>query len=1281
MMGLTEAVMGWCLKVRPRAIVLRGFAIMLCLAGATSAFAQVSGTGTGTITGTVYDNVGVVPGASVTVTNVQTKAVRTAITSDVGSFRVPSLAPGQYTVKVEVQGFKPLTVEEFPLHAETRDFAKLVLQAGGIQESVSVIAQVTPVQVASSSRQQGITSDQIQNITMKGRDIYGFLATIPGVQDTNLSRDFTKWDSAGSISINGAPQNMSNVMIDGIPNRDETGPQTFVNLNIDAVGEVQVIANGFTAENGRSSAGLVNFVTKSGSTSFKGAGWYNAKRAAWNANDYVRIRAGTNKPLYKVNIGGFSIGGPVIIPKLIDSRTSQRKVFFFISNEYTSDARPSSIATANYPTDLERAGNFSDTRLTSAANYGQVQQILDYQNNLQPFANSIIPANRINPYGAKLLSLMIQPNGYVPSGANTQYNANFFQDLTPLHNRGDYVFRNDTVLTKNLRFSAKLLADHEDNIVTSAFGPGFGRANNFIPGWLVGGTVTYVVNPTIVNEINGGFTINHFAYRGWPEPYDYVQYYCTNLGAYACAPRITPYEQVDQYHPGPPPTHCCALHQADQYPYVAQFSTSGGNRAALANYSPGQSAGRVMPTTNHNWRYVFQDDVSKTLGRHALKMGAYVELASKTEPGTTNYMGNFNFGSSGNNPNDSGNGYANMLLGVITTYTEATVRVDKDVRHWTNEAYLQDSWRVTSRITMDYGVRFSHIGSFYETNHSTAAFYPELFDPTKAASLYTPYCTTLVLGNVTCASANQKTYDPRYAPGAALPAGGTNTYPFQLANTVIPGSGNFLDGMLRGGKGANPNGVYDPSKDRGTYFSYPELTAAPRFGFAWDVRGDGRSAIRASTGMFFATAPEQGGNQSTFVGTAPISFNQVANNITMDQLASFSTGGSSLTFTNNPIGSAIATVAGKHYNVPISYNANVTYQRDIGFSTVVEGAYVGNWITKSVRTKNLEYWPLYFYADPAHQFNNTTLNTNYFKQLSTTGNSFPGMGSITDTFNEVYSLDYNSFQLSVQRRLSKGLQLGLAYTLARAVGDTGWDPYTVDPSLTLNTVGGVRQGGEALHHDLYWSATGTDRRHNLTFNYSYQIPNFMKSTPVVRNILADWQFSGVTKWLTGTAIDPSCGSNGSGVVNSTPSYTPGLGARCTLTGEPINFGKRVDVDPANPDPLTAVYFNTAAFAFSAPISATVGNFGNAGNDLLRNPSWSNWDMTLARRIPVKIGRNGGVRVQFQAYNVFNMVRFTSMSAGMTFTGAGNATLSTTTVGRRSNVINPRNLGLTLRLDF
>jgi hypothetical protein len=338
---------------------------MLCLATAANAFAQ--GAGNSVVTGTVVDTTGVVPGATVTLTETATGVPRVNPTNETGVFRFGALPPGRYSVKVELTGFRSVAIDDFVVDAGAiRDLGNLTLTPGGVEETVEVRAEVTPVQVSTSARQASVTAEQLQNIQMKGRDIYGLLAVIAGVQDANFSRDFTSWTSANNITINGAPVTSNNIMIDGIAQRDEYGTNAFVNPNIDAIAEVQVVATGYTAENGRSNGGLVNYVTMSGTSFFWGSAWYNAKRDSWIDNDYLRKRQGQAKPLYRVNIGGFSFGGPVVIPRLLDSRTSKRKVFFFGSQEFTRDARPSVTATANYPTDLERMGDFSQTRLTTA---------------------------------------------------------------------------------------------------------------------------------------------------------------------------------------------------------------------------------------------------------------------------------------------------------------------------------------------------------------------------------------------------------------------------------------------------------------------------------------------------------------------------------------------------------------------------------------------------------------------------------------------------------------------------------------------------------------------------------------------------------------------------------------------------------------------------------------------------------------------------------------------------------------------------------------------------
>src|SRR5439155_22910297 len=177
-----------------------------------------------------------------TLTAVATGLVRTNPTNATGVFRFAALPPGSYSVKVEMPGFKPVMVDNFNVDAGAiRDLGKLTMAVGGIAEAVTVTAEVTPVQVSTSARQASVTADQLTNIQMKGRDIYGLLAVLPGVQDSNLSRDFTSWTSANNITINGAPVTSNSIMIDGIAQRDEYGTNAFVNPNIDAIGEVQVV--------------------------------------------------------------------------------------------------------------------------------------------------------------------------------------------------------------------------------------------------------------------------------------------------------------------------------------------------------------------------------------------------------------------------------------------------------------------------------------------------------------------------------------------------------------------------------------------------------------------------------------------------------------------------------------------------------------------------------------------------------------------------------------------------------------------------------------------------------------------------------------------------------------------------------------------------------------------------------------------------------------------------------------------------------------------------------
>jgi outer membrane receptor protein involved in Fe transport len=1212
-------------KLRVRAWALPCAVVLAWLSGAP-AFAQQAGSGT--LTGTVVDSTGAaLPGVTASATELATGLVRTNVSSQVGVFRIAALPPGSYTLKVELSGFKAVTVKDITLLAtEVRDLGKLTLDVGQQTEEVTVTANVTPVQVATSSRYGSITSDQLTNIQMKGRDIYGLLAIVPGVMDTNLNRDFTTWTSMRDVTINGNPVTSKNVVVDGMSVVDEGGTgNAFVNPNIDAIGEVQVIANGYTAENGRNNGGLIQMTTKSGTNRFSGSAWYNARRDRWNSNDYFRKVQNLPKPLYRVNIPGYSIGGPVIIPSVMDSRKDEKKLFFFGSQEFTDDAKPSGVTRSNLPTALERAGDFSQTRITN----GTIQQIIDPETG-QAFPGNIIPANRINPLGAAMLNLLPQPNGVLNPQPGQEWTSNSAFEQHPLHSRTEHMFKLDAVWSRRVRGRFTLIRDREDNISDNQFAPGVGVVNNFVPGWTYSAGSTQVLRPNIVNEMTGGFGHNNYGFKG---EYDYTQYYQDALGIHP--PRLEPFGPYQD-----PPA--ISKHQADEYPYVPIMSFGGGNRSGLATYSPGAVNGRVMPTANRNDRWSFQDDLSITHNRHNFKFGVYTEYTLKTEPQSVDYMGNFNFGHSNDNNLSTGNGYANALLGVYQTYTELSDRVDKDRRHWQTEGYLQDSWRMSSRFTLDAGVRLTHSGAFFEVNHANTGFDPNLYDPTIAPRLYRPICTTGAPGNASCPNASQKAYDP---------ANKGLLFPFTYQGNIVPGSGQQVNGVIIDGL---------PGKKQGQYYDYTYLVAAPRVGFAWDLTGDGKTALRSSWGIFY-NYPR--GGYSFETAGPPIVYNRIIRWGRFDDIANASTAGTQ--FVESPI---TGNVVGGTRGLDKSYNVNVAFQRDVGFNTAVEAAYVGNFSYVAGRTVDVNAPPLFAFADPNNLFNNAALNSNFLRT------NFPGMGAINQYFPGLaaQTLKYNALQLNANRRLSKGLTLGAAYTLSKGEGYTGYDQYT------------DQLGGEEALRARYWGPTDVDRRHNIVFNYSYLIPSVAPHNKVLNAIVSDWQLSGVTKFLSGTAVTPSCSSTNTGITNTTPSLTPTVTARCMLVGDPNAFTP----DTSLPFPDQA-HFNTAAFAYAAPISATAGNFGNTPTGILRNPSYSNWDVTLARRFPIPaLGRNAQFRLQIQAYNIFNQVQFLNLGATYQFTGAGNLTNNNADTGKyvwpngqAYGTTPPRQIGITTRLDF
>jgi hypothetical protein len=319
------------------------------------------------LVGTLTDSSGaVVPDAAITLTNQTTRVVLKSQSGSAGLFRFPNLPPGTYTLRIQVAGFKAYVQQDIVVSSsETRDLGRVILEVGNLSEQITVTAEATPLQTASSEKSALVSGEQLSAIALKGRDFFGLVSTLPGVVDTR-NRDNTS--NAGTLSgmnINGLPNNKINYTIDGVSAND-TGSNSdiHVNGNIDSIAEVRVLTSNYQAEFGRKAGATISVVTKGGGRDYHGSAYWSHRHEQFNANGFFSNRAGRNadgSPVlprvpYRFNIPGYTVSGPV--PAGGYNRNKD-KLFFFFGQEFTRQRRNFDTQYRTMPTQLEREGDFS----------------------------------------------------------------------------------------------------------------------------------------------------------------------------------------------------------------------------------------------------------------------------------------------------------------------------------------------------------------------------------------------------------------------------------------------------------------------------------------------------------------------------------------------------------------------------------------------------------------------------------------------------------------------------------------------------------------------------------------------------------------------------------------------------------------------------------------------------------------------------------------------------------------------------------------------------------
>ncbi len=999
-----------------------------------SAFPLLSQNVSGTLSGTVKDPAGsVIPGAQVSLKNQETGVVQSITTNDSGMFVYSAVLPGTYTLDISMSGFRSLQIKDIAVtSAERRSVGDVTLQVGQLTEKVQVTAETTPVQTASSERAGLVSGDQIMNLAIKGRDFLGLLSTLPGVVDTRAgSREVvTTGNVLQGLHVNGGRESSIMYALDGVSAVD-TGSNTSVHNepNMDSIGEVKVLTSNYQAEYGRNSSGTINVIIKSGGQDFHGSAYWYYRHESLNANSFFNNKNSTpakpiNRPIYRFNSGGYSVGGPIYIPGKFN--TQKNKLFFFWSQEFVRRSLYPGTRYVTTPTQLQRDGDFSKTFDTN----GKQIQIKDPLSGMKQFPNNVIPKNRINPTGQAILNFFPLPN-YTDPDPNQVYSRNYLSNVSGKNPRKQEVFRFDYAITPTLTAYFRGIRDNDEEYwpygswvagdinydLTNTYRPQRGRGGVF--------NLTKIISPTMVNEYTMGATTRGQTFN----PVDKSKVSRDKMG------------NIGQWYP--------AANESKAIPNV----TFGG----VPNYI-NPSLGNI-PYTNENPVFTFSDNLSKVAGTHALKAGVYIERMRKDEVGGPNTRGAFDFGRNTNNPFDSNYAFSNALLGNFNSYSEATLRPYSHYRYTQVEWYMQDVWRVSRKLTLDFGMRFYNMPAAHDDRFAITTFDPSLYDPKSVARMIYPAKNS---------AGKRIGIDPRT---------GTQ-YPVPYIGLFVPGSGNYAPGMVVGGKGYNPN-LYDT----------PLVSFGPRFGFAIDPKGDGKMAIRGGIGIFYDRP--QGNVFSGTNGQQPVAYSPTLYFGSLDTFLQSA----------GAVGPSGVTVVQPGENpLPRVMNVSLGVQREIGFKTVVDVSYVGSMGRHLLYQRNINPFPMYARFDPANVDPTTgsPMSNNFLRP-------YLGMGAINMRGFGATS-NYNALQVMANRRLSRGIQFGVSYTFSKALGVGTGDFDGASPYFDM------RQRNYGL--------LDYDRTSVLSINYTYDIPSPNRGNKLVNGVFGDWQVSGITTFMSGSPFTP-----------------------------------------------------------------------------------------------------------------------------------------------------------------
>jgi len=874
------------------------------------------------ISGFVKDSTGgVLPGATVTATQVGTQLTRTAVTNEQGYYVLPEIPIGEYQIVAELQGFKRFVETGVIVRVNSKVTANATLALGSLEEQVTVQAESALVETSTGEIGRLVTGEQARTLQLNGRNFSQLLWLNPGVSSIVRSGSelFGGFGTNGAgQSINGGRTTSQSWNIDGVDNKDNGGGgNNFININPDAIAEFKVLTTNFSAESGQNAGAVINIALKSGTQQFHGSAYEYLRNDRFDANAFNAI----TKPTLDYNNFGGNLGGPISFGSFNTSKTG---LFFFGG----ADFKRQRLGTPTFwtvPTEAQRNGDFSAAP--------PAQWPIDPITR-QPFANGVIPPGRMSPNARLLVNNYPLPN-FSGAGGNFQYNNETAQDVDQLF------VKFDIVQSANSQVSVNYLRDSFGGVQNTTQLAVYDRT---IPGFSSAVRWKLIVGSSTVNSLQlsaSGNKIRQDNFRSNDLFGRDILRGAANSGV----------------------TYPLIFGASDKIPSI----TISGFQALSTQAATFQ---------NFNHVYQIKDDLSRIAGNHTIKTGFVIMRSQKNQDNQPAINGTFAFDSLGQ-----------ALLGDFNNYTEGGRGLEGWFRFWQHEAYVNDSWKATERLSLDLGLRYALYQPQYSALNNAVIFDPSFFNRANAPGV-NPANGILVPG---------PTYDPINGLGV-----GDDSYPDD-ATSRLPISSDALR-LFRG----LPQTIIPWQTGWG-----------PRASFAYDLLGDQTTVARGGYGRYFERI------QGNYI------FNSVNNPPFVASTTVF--GGN----VENPAGGATRLVApnirsfDKELKLPVVDNWSFGVQRKLTSTVVSELTYVGTHGFNQTMDLDLNQLPLgTLQANPG-------VNANALRQ-------YAGYAFINQYVTNA-SFHYNGLQALLKMNLAHGDLVQVAYTYSKATTSaTAWNTLPVD---------------------------------------------------------------------------------------------------------------------------------------------------------------------------------------------------------------------------------------------